>query len=283
MSLFRLLRGAISDFRHHGCPSLAASLAFFSLLSFFPLIFVLLYGFSTILRHPVGHEMILNFLAGFLPALGPDLAEEIKRVADIEAVRWVMVVTAIWFGMQVFYEMDYAVNVVFGTQRTRHPLLSAAMSAALVGLVGILLVLSYLVTQILGLLVFYAPRTAKLDIAAVVAHRFLLAYLLPFGIVLMAVTGLYRYLPQRRPSWRHAFIGGLTLAILWEMAKHLFSNYVTTLAVYSRLYGSLLFVILFLLWIYYSAMLFLFGAELVHRLQHGRMRRSESNNPTRPS
>jgi membrane protein len=271
---FRLLRGAVSDFRRHGCTSLAASLAFFSLLSFFPLIFVLLYGLSTVLRQQVGHELMLNFLNGFLPALGPDLAEEIKRVAGIEAVRWVIVVTAIWFGMQVFYEMDYAVNVVFGTQRKRHPLLSAAMSAALIGLVGLLLLLSYLVTQVLGLLVLYAPRMGKLDLAAVVAYRFLLSYLVPFAIVLIAVAGLYRYLPQRRPPWRHAFIGGLILAILWEMAKHLFSNYVTTLAVYSRLYGSLLFVVLFLLWIYYSATLFLFGAEIVHRLQQGRDRRS---------
>ncbi|HTK87954.1 MAG TPA: YihY/virulence factor BrkB family protein, partial [Nitrospiraceae bacterium] len=161
---------------------------------------------------------------------------------------------------------------VFGTQRKRHPLLSAAMSAALVGLVGVLLLLSYLVTQVLGLLVLYAPRMGKLDLAAVVAYRFLLSYLLPFAIVLIAVAGLYRYLPQRPPPWRHAFIGGLILAILWEMAKHLFSNYVTTLAVYSRLYGSLLFVVLFLLWIYYSATLFLFGAEIVHRLQQGRDR-----------
>jgi membrane protein len=67
-------------------------------------------------------------------------------------------------------------------------------------------------------------------------------------------------------------VGGLILAILWEMAKHLFSNYVTTVAIYSRLYGSLLFVVLFLLWTYYSALLFLFGAEIVHRLQPARER-----------
>lgn len=274
IAFLRLVRGAVSDFRRHGCTSLAASLAFFSLLSFFPLIFVLLYGLSTVLRHQVEHELIVDFLTGFLPVLGPDLADEVKRVADVQAVQWLFVVTAVWFVMQVFYEMDYAVNVVFGTPRKRHPLLSAAISAALVGLVGIVLLLSYLVTQILGFLVIYAPRMGRLDLAAVVAYRFLLSYFLPFGIVLMAVTGLYRYLPQRRPPWRHALIGGLTLAVLWEMAKHLFSNYVTTLAVYSHLYGSFLFVILFLLWIYYSAMLFLFGAEIVHGLQQGRARRS---------
>src|SRR6476469_3533845 len=185
-AVFRLIRGAASDFRRHGCTSLAASLAFFSLLSFFPLIFVLLYGLSTVLRQPIGHELMLNFLNGFLPALGPDLAEEIKRVAGIEAVRWVIVVTAIWFGMQVFYEMDYVVNVVFGTPRKRHPLLSAALSAALVALVGILLVLSYLVTQVLGFIVYYAPRMGKLDLAAVIAYRSLLSYLLPFGVVIIA-------------------------------------------------------------------------------------------------
>ena len=167
MAILRLLRGAAADFRDHGCASLAASLAFFSLLSFFPVIFVVLYAMSAVLRQPVGHEMMLNFLNAFLPALGPDLAEEIKRVAGIDAVRWVIVVTAIWFGMQVFYEMDYVVNVVFGTPRKRHPLLSAALSAALVALVGILLVLSYLVTQVLGFIVYYAPRMGKLDLAAV--------------------------------------------------------------------------------------------------------------------
>lgn len=272
IAFFRLLRGAVSDFRQHGCASLAASLAFFSLLSFFPVIFVLLYSLSAVLRQPVGHEMMLNFLNGFLPALGPNLADEIKRVAGIDAVQWIIVVTAIWFGMQVFYEMDYAVNVVFETPRKRHPLLSAALSAALVVLVGLLLLLSYLITQMFGLIVYYTPRMANLDLAAVIAYRFLLSYLLPFGIVLLAVAGLYRYLPQRRQPWRHALIGGLILAVLWEMAKHVFSNYVTTVAIYSRLYGSLLFVVLFLLWIYYSAILFLFGAEIVHRLQPARER-----------
>ena len=53
MAILRLLRGAAADFRDHGCASLAASLAFFSLLSFFPVIFVVLYAMSAVLRQPV--------------------------------------------------------------------------------------------------------------------------------------------------------------------------------------------------------------------------------------
>ncbi|MBI4400669.1 MAG: YihY/virulence factor BrkB family protein, partial [Nitrospirae bacterium] len=85
--------------------------------------------------------------------------------------------------------------------------------------------------------------------------------------LLVAVTCLYRYVPQKQPPWRDAMVGGMVLTLLWECAKHLFSNYVQSLTVYSRMYGSLLVVVLFLLWVYYSAALLLFGAAIVHRLQ----------------
>ena len=102
---------------------------------------------------------------------------------------------------------------------------------------------------------------------AVATYEFLLSYSLPFLLVLTAVTCLYRYLPRTRPLWRDAAVGGMIFALLWEGAKHLFSIYVPSLTVYSRMYGSLLVVVLFLLWVYYSAVLLLFSAAIVHRLQ----------------
>ncbi|MEW6543407.1 MAG: YihY/virulence factor BrkB family protein [Nitrospirota bacterium] len=271
MGFLRLLRGAASDFFRHGCTSLAASLAFFALLSFFPLIYLLLYLVSFIVsQEHIGYEFLLRFLQGFLPTLGDDLAHEMKRVASEQVVRWVVFLAFVWFGMLVFYEVDYTVNVVFGTPRQRSPLVSTAISFALLGLVEALMILSYLVTQITGLLVAYAPRIGGIDLVAVTAHRFLLAYLLPFLLVLIAATCLYRFIPKQHPAWRDAAVGGLVLALLWEFAKHLFGGYVQHLSVYSRMYGSLLVVVLFLLWIYYSAGLLLFGAAIVRRLQAAR-------------
>jgi membrane protein len=273
MAFLRVLGGAASDFRRHGCTSLAASLAFFTLLSFFPLVFLLLYGIGFFVsQERIGYEFLLNFLQGFLPNLGAQLAEEIKRVASEEIVRWFVLLTFVWFGMLVFYEMDYAINVVFEVAHQRHPFISTIVSIVLLGLVGLLLILSYVVTQVFGLLVLYAPRIGGIDWIAVIANYFLLSYLVPFLLVLMAVTCLYRYVPHRRPAWRHAIVGGLILALLWELAKHLFSLYVQDLTVYSRMYGSLLVVVLFLLWVYYSASLFLFGAAVVHRLQVRKMK-----------
>jgi membrane protein len=62
-------------------------------------------------------------------------------------------------------------------------------------------------------------------------------------------------------------IGALTFSLLWVSAKLLFVTYSTYATVYAHLYGSLLEVILLLLWVYYSAALLLIGAEVAHLLQ----------------
>jgi membrane protein len=267
-AIFRVLRGAASDFRRHGCGSLAASLAYFALLSFFPMIFLIFYIIGLFVsRDQIGYDFLLSFLHHLLPSLGTDLALEVKRVASEEVVRWVLFLTFIWFGMLVFYEVDYTINVVFETDRHRHALISTAVSALLLGLVGLLFILSYLFTETMGVLVGYVPRIGGINLFAVAAHQFLLGYVLPFAVILIAVTAVYRYLPPARPPWRDALVGGLVLTLLWEVAKHIFGGYIQGLSVYGRMYGSFLAIILFLIWVYYSAALFLFGAAIVHRMQ----------------
>ena len=268
VTFVRALFGALADFRRQGCFSLSASMAYFALLSFFPMIFLLLYGLSFFMgADRLGHEFLLTFFQGFMPGLGAELAEEVKRVASEQVVQWVVLAVFSWFGMLVFYEVDYAVNVVFGSARTRNALISTLMSVVLLIFVGILMTASYIITQIMNVIVSYAPRIAGIDSVALAAHGFLLAYVLPFASILFAVTWIYRYLPQNRPTWRQAISGGLVFTLLWEVAKHLFSTYVQNLTVYGRMYGSLLVVVLFLLWVYYSAVLFLYSAAVVHRLQ----------------
>jgi membrane protein len=62
-------------------------------------------------------------------------------------------------------------------------------------------------------------------------------------------------------------VGAMTFGVLWVAAKLLFVTYGGYATVYVRLYGSLLEVVLLLLWVYYSAGLLLFGAVIAHKLQ----------------
>jgi membrane protein len=238
------------------------------LLSLFPLIFLLLYGLSFVVsQNVIGEQVLLSFLKGFIPSLGEHVVQELHRVSDLETVRWAVFLTFTWFSGLVFYELDYALNVVFESTWRRHPLISTGIAVASLAVTGLVLLLSYGATQIVNILTGYAPRLWGLDLLALAAHDLFLTYTLPFALAFLTVTGLYRLVPRRRPQWREAMIGALTFSLLWVAAKLLFVTYSTYATVYARLYGSLLEVILLLLWVYYSAALLLIGAEVAHLLQ----------------
>jgi membrane protein len=278
MQIFRFLRDLLRSFLRHGCASLASSLAFFSLLSLFPLVFLLLYGLSFVVNQDViGEQVLLSFLKGFLPSLGEHIAKELHRVSALETVRWAVFLTFVWFGTLVFYELDYALNVVFESTWRRHPLISTGIAVASLAATEFVLLLSYGATQIVNFLTGYAPRLWGLDLLALAAHDLFLTYTLPFSLAFLAVAALYRLVPRRRPQWREAMIGALTFSLLWIATKFLFVTYSTYATVYAHLYGSLLEVILLLLWVYYSAALLLIGAEVAHYLQQRAQVWSESN------
>ena len=268
MHVVRFLSEAVTSFLRQGCPSLAAALAFFSLLSLFPLVFLLLYGVGFLVsQNVIGEQFMLGFLKGFLPSLGERLAEELHRISSLDSVRWIVLLSFFWFGGLVFYELDYALNVVFQSTQKRHPLISTAISIALLGSTGLLLFTSYVATQAIAFLTAYAPRLWGLDLVALAAHDFHLTYTLPFALAFLTVSLLYRLVPRRRPRWRDAMAGALTFSLLWVAAKLLFINYGDFATVYARLYGSLLEVVLLLLWVYYSAGLLLFGGIIAHNLK----------------
>jgi len=284
MQPFRFLWDLAKSFLRHGCASLAASLAFFSLLSLFPLVFLLLYGLSFVVNQEViGEQVLLSFLKGFLPSLGEHIAKELHRVSALETVRWAVFLTFVWFGTLVFYELDYALNVVFESTWRRHPLISTGIAVASLAATEFVLLLSYGATQIVNFLTGYVPRLWGLDLLALAAHDLFLTYTLPFTLAFLAVTGLYRLVPRRRPHWREAMIGALTFSLLWIATKLLFVTYITYATVYAQLYGSLLEVILLLLWVYYSAALLLIGAEVSHHLQQRAQVWSEVTTKAAPS
>src|SRR5262245_41887418 len=179
MQLFRLISDSVKAFVRNGCASLAASLAFFSLLSLFPLAFLLLYSISFLASHDLGEQFLLSFLKGFLPSLGDELARELHRISVLESVRWIVSLSCAWFGALVFYELDYALNVVFESTWRRHPLISTAISVALLGATSLLLVVSYVATQIILVLTAYVPNLWGFDLARLAAHDFVLTYTVP--------------------------------------------------------------------------------------------------------
>ena len=246
------------------------------MLSFFPLVFLLL----QLLGHLVSQDQArYDFLAGLLRYFFPragiaqgSLLADIQKISSTPAVEWALLLAFAWSAMQVFGELDYAINVVSGTSKKRNPLLSTFVSVGLLAVVQLLLISAYVITQVLGVMVSHTPRVAGLDLFAATAGRFLLKRALPPALLLLGATLLYRYLPRDHPPWRRALAGALVFAPLWEAARYLFAKYVLNSAYYGLMFGSLLALVLSLLWVYYSAALVLYGAAVVHRLGGNRRR-----------
>jgi len=86
------------------------------------------------------------------------------------------------------------------------------------------------------------------------------------------LTSIYMVMPARRPTWRHALIGGVTAGLLWEGTRHLLVWYFSTLSQIRVVYGSLTTAIVVLLSLEAAALVLLLGAQVIaeyERSGHG--------------
>ena len=99
--------------------------------------------------------------------------------------------------------------------------------------------------------------------------------LIPWFLIFVALLGIYRWVPNTSVRWREAVWGAAVSAIGWELAQRGFSWYLTSgFASYRLVYGSLGAVIAFMLWLYVTALVVLYGAHLsaavaFHRRNNG--------------
>ncbi len=93
-----------------------------------------------------------------------------------------------------------------------------------------------------------------------------------------AFTFLYRFVPYRQILWKDAFYGGLFAAVSFEIAKRLFAVFIMQFASYQKIYGAIALIPMFLLWLYVSSLIMLFGAVITSSLpdlRSGRWKRTE--------
>ena len=100
------------------------------------------------------------------------------------------------------------------------------------------------------------------DVTALSPVHVMLLRAVPIAMSGLAFFLMYRIIPHRHVPWKHAALGGLVAAVLFESAKQLFAFYVHTSPTYNVVYGAFAAVPLFLIWIYISWLVVLFGAEL---------------------
>lgn len=275
-----LLRRSVAEFQDDGCTHLAAGISYYVLLSLFPLAILVVSVSGLILQNDRLREQVTDHLFRTLPLSADegrdDLERTIRGVATgFSTLGLLSVLGLVWSASGMMAAIRRALNEVWDVSY-RRPLLRAKLIDLLMILgVGVLVTASFVITIFVqvarrvssdlsaALGPFGAGTTLAFEVAVVLA-----AIALSFATFLF----LFTVVPAVRTHVRHVWPGALVAALGFELVKNGFALYLRYFGSYDLVYGSLGAVIAFLFFIYVSANIMLFGAEMAAewpRVMHG--------------
>ena len=267
--MWSILKSAVEGYIAHGALSRGAAIAFYVVTSLAPVLLIVVAVAGIVFGQDAVRGGLVQQLSGLFGQQGGELIQTMlasssdKTSGATASVLGAMMVLVTASG--VFSEMQTGLNQAWQVKAPDQPvflmLRARAASLGLVAALGFLLMVSLAASAALSALGTYlGGRTsfAPLLLAA-------LNTLISLGLFTLLFAAIYKVLPDTPISWREVGIGALITAMLFTIGKSLIGWYLGTTAASSG-YGAAGALVLILLWAYYCAQIFLFGAELTRAI-----------------
>jgi len=256
------LRYVAERFRRDACLQNAATLSYTTLLALVPLLTI---GFSMFAAFPVFSGLtgqlqdllFQNLVPASTEVVQQHLQSFVDRAAGLTVVGLIALVVS---ALLMMAAIDRAMNDIWRVQQRRRPLQGFMVYWTVLTLAPILMGAS------LGVSSYVVSMASFGDIDALSGVRGGLLAAMPFVAETLAFTFLYAAVPNHRVPVRHALLGGVLAAVLFEIAKGGFGWYVRNIPTYEAIYGALAALPIFLIWIYLSWIVVLVGAEFTQAL-----------------
>jgi membrane protein len=245
----------------------ATSLVYTTLLSIVPLLAV---SFSVLKAFGV-HSMAAPMLNRFLAPLGPQGADITARVLGFVDNMKVGVLGSVGLALlfytvvSVIYKMEGSLNFVWRVDKPR------ALARRFSDYTSVLLVGPILIFSAIGLTAAFKSNTLVqklISFGPLGVAFYVVSHLMPFMATCAAFTFTYAFIPNTKVKLRAALVGGLCAGILWEASEWAFASFVASSAQYSAIYSGFAILVLFLIWLYWSWLVFLAGAAVSFYAQH---------------
>jgi membrane protein len=257
----------LSAFQKNQGLLLSGALAYYVLLSVIPLFTFLLLMLSHVVDATALLTTLRRYIGLIIPGDSTAVLEQVRNVLEHrEVAGWVVLAAMLFFSSLAFSVLESAMSIIF-VHRVRTKRRPLWVSLLLPYVYILLLGLGFLVmTTIAGLLqsmsddqVFVLGRGWSLDRLSVV-----LLYLAGFFGLMLVLTSIYLVMPPRgRITPKHAFVGGVSVAVLWEATRHILVWYFSTLSVVGVVYGSLATTVIGLLSLEIASIFLLLGAQVI--------------------
>lgn len=259
-----MLGRTLHQFHEHDLFTSAAAMSYFGLMALFPALLVLL-ALSNKLA--AGTQMLTQAV-DLYPGSSRFLRDTIEAFSDLSFGAVVTcVIILLWAGSWVFAVVERALNRIWATT-SRTFLHGRALTIGMVGLVGLLLSFSVLITSGLVAMREMATRLSPRQLAqyTLLASASSVFWQIVFAagsylITVALFVLVYRFMPRAEVTWRDTLPGAFLGGALWELAKYIFAASLSYFH-YDQIYGSVGAVVAVLTWSYVSSLILLFGAQL---------------------
>jgi membrane protein len=254
----------------------AASIAYYALLSFFPFILLVISLLGSITADEEDRLTVLTFIFRYFPTQ----LDFISRQLDAFRQTRVQVGVAgslalIWASLGVFGAITSAVNEAWGVEKQRsfwkHRMVSFLM-LVVAGGVMILALLSVSAMQLARASWFYVmiARFAWLTNLQSFAWKYAATILLTIAVGLV-----FYWIPNAKTRFRDVWVGAILTGLLWTAAFDGFSWYIGRNSQLTLIHGSIAAVVVFLLWVYVSSVILMYGVEFTAAYARLRRRRPD--------
>jgi YihY family inner membrane protein len=266
VALIAKIKKITSRIGRENIPTISSGIAFNVLLCMIPFLLVTTSLFGMFLQRSYANQRVEDIIASMFPA--GSYAIEIqgfltKVFSDIMRNRQRFGVVGIgmllWSAASLFGSIRRVLNALYRIEAKKMFLLKIAENIILVIFLGLLFLIANLFTWFLKV---FDSLLQEISTDAVFDPHIISKYFTAITAYLAAFFMFYivnRYMPDSKIPSRVALIAAFTTTTLWWFAGKIFSWYVTSFHPFHQLYGTYAFLFIFLLWIYYSSMVFIIG------------------------
>jgi membrane protein len=275
---WRLITDAASSWSDDYAASMGAALAFYTLFSIAPLLLIVISVAGLVFGEQAARGEILEQLSGLV---GADSAATVESLLEgLNQPRSGMLGTAIGLvvlligATTVFAELQDAMDRIWRAPARPRGGIFKLLRARLLSLglvlgIGFLLMVSLVISAALSALgKWWAPWFGDVALLAAAVN-----FTVSFALITAMFAMIYKWIPRVKVDWRDVWIGSAITALLFTLGKTLIGMYIGRSGVASP-FGAAASLVVLLLWVYYSAQIFLFGAEFtwVYARRHGSLK-----------
>jgi len=261
----QLAKASFRNWQNDYAPSMGAALSYYTVFSIAPLLIIVIAVAALIFGHDVAHDAIVEQAGSLIGENGAKVIEGMLQSAQQPKqgmLAGILGVLALIIGATtVFAELESNLNRIWKVTADKRAgwwyfLRTRLLSFGLVLAIGFLLVVSLVVSAAIAIWGKYWSGWFGAMEALLHAANFLVSV----AIITILFAMIYKFMPRISIRWRDVWVGAFVTSLLFSIGKFLIGLYIGKSGVESS-YGAAGALVVLLLWVYYSAQIFLLGAE----------------------